>query len=268
MKAKYYKIRELLSGFEAMEYLRLLTSVSLDELEFTGLVIDGVPNYVPIPHNVVTINGELVSPIGLQQIKKARLDDYQWDKENRGLDFMPYKVKGGGLEARDGIIELFGVPEEGGQPRDWALTAEAYAQGGFPFEFTPVFFNPRDIESLAAKMNDEPDYQVLQEENQHLRQEIEALKAEVERLQAENAQLKAGARVSGEINPREKETLYRLIIGMAQAGYLYDPNALKNSAVADIHKDLDRLGIGLGERTIRSHLNAAKDYLPPKPIKP
>lgn len=70
-----------------------------------------------------------------------------------------------------------------------------------------------------------------------------------------------------EMNPRKEETLYRLILGMAQGGYGYNPDAKKNDVIGEIQRDLDELGLGLGERTIRNHLNAAKAYLPTKPIK-
>ncbi len=54
---------------------------------------------------------------------------------------------------------------------------------------------------------------------------------------------------------------------MAQRGYGYNPNAKKNDAISEIQRDLDELGLGLGERTIRNHLNAAKAFLTAKPIK-
>lgn len=100
---------------------------------------------------------------------------------------------------------------------------------------------------------------------------LAALKEEVEQLRSENKQLKTNGVLNtheDKINPRKEETLYKLIIGMAQGGYGYDPNALKSSTVADIQRDLDQLGIGLSEKAIRNHLKAAKAYLPTKPVKP
>lgn len=63
----------------------------------------------------------------------------------------------------------------------------------------------------------------------------------------------------------ERESLLKLVIGMAMKGYSYDPTAKKNSAVADIAADLALLGLPLGDDTIRKYLKQGNEQLPAKP---
>jgi hypothetical protein len=62
--------------------------------------------------------------------------------------------------------------------------------------------------------------------------------------------------------PRERESMLRLIIGMAVRGYSFDPAAARNSAVKDIAGDLQFLGIGLDEDTVRKYLSEGRELLP------
>lgn len=70
-----------------------------------------------------------------------------------------------------------------------------------------------------------------------------------------------------ELKTREKDTLLKLVIGMAVAGYRYDPKATKNQAVADITDDLAKLGLSLDADTVRRWLKEAASILPGKPDK-
>lgn len=63
----------------------------------------------------------------------------------------------------------------------------------------------------------------------------------------------------------ERDSLLKLVIGMAMKGYSYDPTAKKNSAVADIVADLALLGLPLGDDTIRKYLKQGNEQLPAKP---
>lgn len=60
----------------------------------------------------------------------------------------------------------------------------------------------------------------------------------------------------------ERESLLRLVIGMAMAGYKYDPNSMRNSATAEISADLEKLGIGLDQDTVKKWLKKAVKVLP------
>jgi hypothetical protein len=83
--------------------------------------------------------------------------------------------------------------------------------------------------------------------------------AEVEMLSrvADNAPLKT----------RERDTLLRLILGMAIRGYGHDPSARKTETVSQITKDLEHLGIPVSDETIRKYLKEAAGLLPGKPPK-
>lgn len=59
------------------------------------------------------------------------------------------------------------------------------------------------------------------------------------------------------LSTKEKDTLLKLILGMAIRGYTYDPNHSRNSAIGDITKDLQELGIPLDRDTIRKWLKEA-----------
>jgi len=78
-------------------------------------------------------------------------------------------------------------------------------------------------------------------------------------LQAKGQQLqddKPGTRV--------RETLYKIIIGMAIRGYRYDPSTKRGTAVPEIVNDLEALGVAVSDDTVRKHLKAAAQLLPPK----
>jgi hypothetical protein len=64
------------------------------------------------------------------------------------------------------------------------------------------------------------------------------------------------------LHTKEKETLLKLVIGMAVSGYRYDPKANRNDAVPEIVHDLESLGIPLDAGTIRKWLKEAIKILP------
>jgi hypothetical protein len=64
------------------------------------------------------------------------------------------------------------------------------------------------------------------------------------------------------LGTRERNTMVKLIIGMAVDGYGYEPDALRSSTVPEIARALQLLGIGLDEITIRKYLAEGKDVLP------
>jgi hypothetical protein len=61
---------------------------------------------------------------------------------------------------------------------------------------------------------------------------------------------------------RERETLLKLVIGMAISGYSYQPKEKRNSAVQEIADDLHLSGIGLDPDTVRKWLKMASELLP------
>ena len=75
--------------------------------------------------------------------------------------------------------------------------------------------------------------------------------------------LSALTQQSKPLHTKEKETLLKLVIGMAVKGYGHDPKASRTSTVGEIKSDLDLLGINLDEDTIRKWLRESAEYLPP-----
>jgi len=64
------------------------------------------------------------------------------------------------------------------------------------------------------------------------------------------------------LGTRERESLLKLVIGMAVAGYGHDPRARRSDKVAEIAADLERLGIGLSDDTVRKYLREGAELLP------
>ncbi len=62
---------------------------------------------------------------------------------------------------------------------------------------------------------------------------------------------------------KERESLLKLVIGMAIKGYAYDPKASRSDAVRDITSDLEQLGVRLDADTVRKYLHEARALLPP-----
>jgi hypothetical protein len=61
---------------------------------------------------------------------------------------------------------------------------------------------------------------------------------------------------------KERESVLKLIIGMALGGYGYDPRRSRSDAVAVITSDLTRAGVELSDDTVRKWLKQAAELLP------
>jgi hypothetical protein len=62
---------------------------------------------------------------------------------------------------------------------------------------------------------------------------------------------------------KERESLLKLVIGMAIVGYKYDPAKQRNAAISEIAGDLQTLGVSLDEDTVRKWLREGAGLLPP-----
>lgn len=89
---------------------------------------------------------------------------------------------------------------------------------------------------------------------------IAALEAEIAALQARQSA------PEGEpgIGTRERDSLLKLVIGMAVVGYVYDPKAARSDRPTEIAGDLERAGVPLDVDTVRKWLREAAELLPPK----
>ncbi len=93
--------------------------------------------------------------------------------------------------------------------------------------------------------------------------EIEALKAE---HRAEIAALSAKhlESVPKELSWRERESVFKMLIGMAVGGYGLDPAAKRSDVVPEIVGDLERLGVAVSDETVRKYLKMSAQLLPPE----
>lgn len=65
-----------------------------------------------------------------------------------------------------------------------------------------------------------------------------------------------------ELSSRERNTLLKMIIGMAVEQYGYNPEAKKSDATQNIISDLEQCGLGLDANTVRKKLKEASELLP------
>lgn len=62
---------------------------------------------------------------------------------------------------------------------------------------------------------------------------------------------------------RERESLLKLVIGMAVGGYGFDPKASRSPIPAQIASDLQTRGLSMTDDTIRKYLREGAELLPP-----
>ncbi|MDF0605747.1 hypothetical protein HZU77_008790 [Neisseriaceae bacterium TC5R-5] len=65
------------------------------------------------------------------------------------------------------------------------------------------------------------------------------------------------------LKAKERESLYKIIIGLAIGGYRYDPSAKRNMLLADMRKDIEKVGLTIDDDTLRKWLIKAASVLPP-----
>jgi hypothetical protein len=92
--------------------------------------------------------------------------------------------------------------------------------------------------------------------DQDLREALRARVAELEAKLSSTPPLERG------VLGKERESLLKLIIGMAVKGYRYDPTSARSNAVPEIASDLAQLGLPLSDDTVRKWLKEAADLLP------
>jgi len=87
---------------------------------------------------------------------------------------------------------------------------------------------------------------------------------EVERFEseAETTSKQETAVTPTKESPRVIENLQKALIAVAMDCYGYDPAAKGNTAVTDIQKALDKIGLTLSENTIRDYLKKGAQLIP------
>jgi hypothetical protein len=89
-----------------------------------------------------------------------------------------------------------------------------------------------------------------------------SLPPELEALAKPSTPKPAPAPTMPDLSTAEKNSLLKLVIGMAVRGYSFDPAAAKSPVPNEIATDLDQLGIGLDPDTVRKYLREASALLP------
>lgn len=162
---------------------------------------------------------------------------------------------------------------------NYALFANEYDDGFIPG------WRSSDLRGFFATTSVEYPKQAIDEllEKEHWRIALDALKAyqraewEQQRRvltpQQQEPQLSTAAPQEaphGEGKPlstKERQSLLKLVVGMAIAGYGHDPQAKRSDTVPQIVSDLDGLGISVDEDTVRKYLKKAAETVLPATFK-
>jgi len=80
---------------------------------------------------------------------------------------------------------------------------------------------------------------------------------EVARVEAKSSEKPAPDSNEKALSTTERNTLLKLVIGMAVKGYSYDPEASKSGVPKEIVDDLANLGIAITDDTVRRYLKEA-----------
>lgn len=89
------------------------------------------------------------------------------------------------------------------------------------------------------------------------------LTAERDALREQMKQLEENAAKERPLSTRERETLLKIILGMAMEQYSYNPDRSRNEAPTQIADDLDSHGIQVTNDTVRTWLRTAADTVRP-----
>ena len=90
-------------------------------------------------------------------------------------------------------------------------------------------------------------------------QHVETLAKRVNDLEAAIAD---GA-INNSAATRERDSLLKLVIGMAVGGYGFDPKGGRSPIPAQIATDMQTRGLSLSDDTIRKYLREGAELLPP-----
>lgn len=131
----------------------------------------------------------------------------------------------------------------------------------------------RDVSAFLLSMGRAPDWWVGWTD-QHELPFYKPLRAAIERKKKRDAErsstgasqqeTQSTSGQQGTVGTRERDSLLKLVIGMAVKGYAFDPKATRSKAATEIRSDLEQLGLSLSDDTIRKYLREGADLLPPQ----
>ena len=111
----------------------------------------------------------------------------------------------------------------------------------------------------------EVEFAELERQREDLRSKNKALDIQIQQLryQLEVQQAASTKSDDKELGERERDTLLKLVIGLAIKAYRYDPKGGRSSVPKDIATDLEKLGLSVSDDTVRNKLSQASELLPP-----
>jgi hypothetical protein len=133
-----------------------------------------------------------------------------------------------------------------------------------------------EVERTTHAAYNAESFQALQAERDAAKATIEEARKWAERkveelkiLRAERDSLAAQVAAVDPIATTERNTLLKLVIGMAIKGYRHDPKASRSATTKEIADDLAALGMTISDDTVRKYLKQAADtVLPAKQRQP
>ncbi len=116
------------------------------------------------------------------------------------------------------------------------------------------------VENIGAQV---ADWKTLYDRE---KQKLEEAQAELATLRSAGANGSPAALGERSFGTRERESLLKLVIGMAIKGYAHQPSAGRAPTATEIASDLAKLGLSLSDDTIRKYLREGAELLPPPEI--
>ena len=106
------------------------------------------------------------------------------------------------------------------------------------------------VENVVARSGRILDYNSVCDANAQLTQRVRELET-------------ADATREKPLKTKERDSLLKLVIGMATAFYGYNPDELRSKCAGEVASELERVGISLNADTIRKYLKEGAEFLPP-----
>ena len=95
--------------------------------------------------------------------------------------------------------------------------------------------------------------------------ELADLKRDRDQWKQKAADMVAQPQADEELNPKERNTLLRLVAVMAVQGYGFSPGAARLDGIGDLMTDAEKVGLPFDDNTLRKWLREAFLQLPGKP---
>lgn len=110
------------------------------------------------------------------------------------------------------------------------------------------------VDAVKSVGTPAPDWKSLFEQSQL---QVQALTSRLQELEREKPPAETAP-----LDPRERQSLLKLVIAMAVKGYTYDPSAKRSDVISEIESDVNFVGLSISKDTIRKHLDQGGKLLP------